>query len=330
MRTIALILSTLTVFAACERHPPNLAATGSASGSASKSGSAKPKQSADPSAPKDVADPPPADAETTQFKHFASKIMRPGTGTVKPAEGDLVDYQWDAWTTEGVRRSPPNKRKQSTKIEGGQPRQIWPELAMLMTEGEVRRFWIPEKPNAPESGKVVVDFELVAIHHAIPAPDDVAAAPKDASIKAITPICKGEAMKPGATCDVEGKKVSYDDMAAKFKLASKVEQKGTGTDHPVTASKVKVNYTGWTTDGKMFDSSLQRGEPTEFPLTGVIKGWTEGIPLMVVGEKRRFWIPEDLAYKGQPSKPQGTLVFDVELLSFETPPPAPSASASKK
>jgi FKBP-type peptidyl-prolyl cis-trans isomerase len=76
-----------------------------------------------------------------------------------------------------------------------------------------------------------------------------------------------------------------------------------------------VHYSGWTTDGQMFDSSVTRGEPAEFPLSGVIPGWTEGVQLMVVGEKRRFWIPEALAYRGQ-RPPLGMLVFDVELLAI--------------
>jgi peptidylprolyl isomerase len=75
-----------------------------------------------------------------------------------------------------------------------------------------------------------------------------------------------------------------------------------------------VNYTGWTTDGKMFDSSVQRGEPATFSLNQVIPGWTEGLQMMVEGEKRRFWIPESLAYQGQPGQPAGMLVFDVELI----------------
>ena len=74
-----------------------------------------------------------------------------------------------------------------------------------------------------------------------------------------------------------------------------------------------VHYTGWTTDGKMFDSSVARGKPATFQLDRVIAGWTEGVQLMVVGEKRRLWIPEALAYKGK-RRPQGMLVFDVELL----------------
>jgi len=83
-------------------------------------------------------------------------------------------------------------------------------------------------------------------------------------------------------------------------------------------SNVTVHYTGWTTDGKMFDSSVVRGEPSTFPLDKVIKGWTEGVQMMVVGEKRRFWIPANLAYgdNPRPGAPKGMLVFDVELLSI--------------
>ncbi|MEO0600520.1 MAG: FKBP-type peptidyl-prolyl cis-trans isomerase [Myxococcota bacterium] len=109
-------------------------------------------------------------------------------------------------------------------------------------------------------------------------------------------------------------------------LASKVLKAGSGTTKPTAESKVTVHYTGWTAaDGERFDSSLERGQPATFPLTGVIAGWTEGLQLMVVGEKRRFWIPEELAYKGQPGKPAGMLTFDVELLEFESPPTVPAA-----
>lgn len=101
-------------------------------------------------------------------------------------------------------------------------------------------------------------------------------------------------------------------------VASQLLRRGTGTRHPGTFSVVRVNYTGWTTDGQMFDSSVARGEPAEFALNNVILGWRYGLKLMVEGEKRRFWIPEDLAYKGQ-SGPQGMLVFDVELLEIVKP-----------
>jgi peptidylprolyl isomerase len=121
-----------------------------------------------------------------------------------------------------------------------------------------------------------------------PVPTDVAAPPKDAQVTASG-------------------------------LASKVLTRGTGTAHPTLQSEVTVHYSGWTTDGKMFDSSVTRGEPATFPLARVIKGWQEGVQLMVVGEKRRFWIPGALAYDNstRPGAPKGTLVFEVELLSFK-------------
>ena len=97
-------------------------------------------------------------------------------------------------------------------------------------------------------------------------------------------------------------------------LASKILQVGMGNVRPGPTSRVTVHYTGWTTDGEMFDSSIPRGEPTSFRLNEVISGWTEGLQLMVKGEKRGFWIPEALAYQGRPGAPGGTLVFDVELL----------------
>jgi FKBP-type peptidyl-prolyl cis-trans isomerase len=99
-------------------------------------------------------------------------------------------------------------------------------------------------------------------------------------------------------------------------LASKVIQPGTGKTHPRPTDQVTVHYTGWTTDGKMFDSSVARGAPATFPLDHVIAGWTEGLQLMVTGEKRRLWIPEALAYKGQ-RDPKGMLVFDVELIKVQ-------------
>jgi FKBP-type peptidyl-prolyl cis-trans isomerase len=99
-------------------------------------------------------------------------------------------------------------------------------------------------------------------------------------------------------------------------LASKVLTPGTGSRHPRPNSRVTVHYTGWTTDGKMFDSSVQRGSPATFGLDQVIAGWTEGVQMMVEGEKRRFWIPEALAYQGAPGAPRGMLVFDVELIKI--------------
>jgi FKBP-type peptidyl-prolyl cis-trans isomerase len=119
----------------------------------------------------------------------------------------------------------------------------------------------------------------------VPAPDDVAAPP------------------PGSLKTASG-------------LSTKVLAAGSGTRHPRRTDRVTVHYTGWTTDGEMFDSSVTRGTPATFALDGVIAGWTEGLQLMVEGERRRFWIPESLAYQGQPGSPAGMLVFDVELIKI--------------
>ena len=102
-------------------------------------------------------------------------------------------------------------------------------------------------------------------------------------------------------------------------LQYKILTPGTGTEHPTASTKVKVHYHGTFINGSVFDSSVDRGEPIEFGLNQVIRGWTEGVQLMVVGEKTRFFVPSDLAYGprgGGPIPPHSTLIFDVELLSF--------------
>lgn len=128
----------------------------------------------------------------------------------------------------------------------------------------------------------------VADGDTIPAPPDVASAPADAEVTASG-------------------------------LVSRRLIPGCGTEHPTETSSVTVHYTGWTTDGAMFDSSVVRGREATFPLNRVIPGWTEGVQLMTVGEKRRFWIPGPLAYGNnpRPGAPAGMLVFDVDLMAIE-------------
>ena len=242
--------------------------------------------------PPDVA-APPADAVRTA-SGLASKVLKPGTGTEHPGPTDRVTLNYTGWLTDGSMFDSTTRRGKPSVIPLDRVIPGFSEGVQLMVKGETRRVWIPQdlaykgQAHRPP-GTLVFDIELVDFAPA-PAPpkvpDDVAAPPADAEV-------------------------------TKSGLASKVLQKGTGTEHPKATSKVTVHYTGWTTDGKMFDSSVVRGEPATFPLDRVIPGWTEGLQLMVVGEKRRFWIPAKLAYEGKQGAPQGTLVFDVELLSFE-------------
>ncbi len=245
-----------------------------------------------PATPKDVA-AAPADAVKTA-SGLATKVLVKGTGTMHPDDGMRVSFHYTGWTPDGKIFDSSVVRGKPVTVPLSQFTAGWQEGMKLMVVGEKRRLWIPaalgykDNPAAPQSD-LVIDVELLGIEDmpkAPPAPADVAAAPDNAAKTASG-------------------------------LASKVIKEGTGTVHPTATSNVSVHYTGWTTDGKMFDSSVVRGEPTSFPLNRVIPGWTEGLQLMVVGEKRRFWIPEDLAYKGSPGAPQGMLVFDVELLEIK-------------
>ncbi|MEO7064701.1 MAG: FKBP-type peptidyl-prolyl cis-trans isomerase [Dokdonella sp.] len=111
-----------------------------------------------------------------------------------------------------------------------------------------------------------------------------------------------------------------------------VEKEGTGAK-PKATDTVKVNYLGTKIDGEKFDSSYDRGQPATFPLNGVIKGWSEGLQLMPVGSKYKFFVPADLAYGENapgPIGPNATLVFEVELLDIEKPGAKPAAETGAK
>ena len=240
-------------------------------------------------APPDVS-AAPKDAMTLP-SGLASRVLKPGTGTAKPGATDMVTVHYTGWTTDGkmfdssVVRNEPNTFPLDRVVKG------WGEGVQLMTVGEKRRLWIPEalaykgQPGRP-AGMLVFDIELLEFMPppTVP-PPDVAAVPDD-----VKRTASG--------------------------LAYKVIKAGTGTEHPRKSSNVTVHYSGWQTNGKLFDSSVMRGAPASFGLGDVIEGWTEGVQLMVVGEKTRFWIPEKLAYKGQSGVPSGMLVFDVELISY--------------
>ena len=120
-------------------------------------------------------------------------------------------------------------------------------------------------------------------------------------------------------------------------LQYKIEKAGTGPK-PTATDSVVCNYRGTLIDGKEFDSSYKRGQPATFPVTGVIKGWTEALQLMPVGSKWQLFIPSDLAYgergAGADIGPGATLIFEVELMSIEDKSKdkdkAPAADQEKK
>lgn len=243
-------------------------------------------------APEDVAAPPP-DAKKTATG-IGYKVLKKGTETTHPGPHDMVKVHYTGWTVEGVMFDSSVQRGEPVEFPLTRVIPGWTEGVQLMSAGDQFRLWIPaelaykDRPGAPQ-GMLVFDVELISFKQGPKPPEvpkDVAAPPKDA------------------------KKTASG-------LAYKVLSKGSGAQKPQASSTVSVHYSGWTTDGKMFDSSVMRGEPASFPLQGVIAGWTEGLQLMVVGERTRFWIPEALAYGGRPGAPAGMLVFDVELLSIE-------------
>jgi peptidylprolyl isomerase len=242
-------------------------------------------------APDDVA-AAPEDATKTE-SGLAYKQLEPGTGDEHPNSWDEVEVNYTGWTTDGQMFDSSTKRGKPARFLLNKVIPGWTEGVQLMKEGEKARFWIPEdlaysgRPGAPK-GTLVFDIELLKINEKPeppPAPKNVAAPPKNAK--------------------------KTDSGLAYLRL-----EKGKGNKKPEATDRVEVHYTGWTADGKMFDSSVVRGKTTTFPLNRVIPGWTEGLQLMTEGEKARLWIPEELAYKGRPGAPKGMLVFDVELVKI--------------
>jgi peptidylprolyl isomerase len=275
-----------------------------AAASAQPSATAKTAKPAKPElpAPADVA-APPATAEKTD-SGLASVVLKAGDGGDKPGENDTVKVHYTGWTKDGKMFDSSETRKRPATFGVKNVIKGWTEGLQLMTVGEKRRFWIPanlaygEKTHGGRpSGQLTFDVELLELKKAPPPPP----VPEDL-------------LKPPATA-----------KKTKTGLKYNVLTKGTGKDHPTAESRVSVHYSGWTKDGKMFDSSIVRGRPASFGLNRVISGWTEGLQLMVEGEKTRFWIPADLAYGDPPKRPgapAGDLVFDVELLKVMGSSPA--------
>lgn len=230
---------------------------------------------------------PPADAARLE-SGLTTIVLETGDGADHPSETDIVEVSYSVWKSDGtlIAHVPAGLTKTLPVFE---MLPGWKEAVMMMVVGESRRAWVPSELGGgkiPEGEHFLFDTQLAGITPFPRAPENVSGPPEDA-----------ERTKSG--------------------LAYKVLRAGDGEDHPSRFSEVRVHYTGWTTDGKMFDSSVVKGYPASFRLRDVIAGWTEGLQLMTVGEKTRFWIPERLAYEGEKGKPKGMLVFDVELLEIK-------------
>lgn len=246
-----------------------------------------------PAVPPDVAQPPTTAKQTRSGIKYVD--VRAGTGKDKATSADEVTFNYTAWTADGrMIETTEMKKRPVTSPPYRQPPPL-EDILTSMTGGQRVRFWVEaekmKKPQpGPAQGLLCYEVDLVTI----------------AKSKNPPPPTPPDVAKPPADAKKTAKNIWY-----------KVLKAGKGGAKPTPGDSVRVHYTGWTTDGRMFDSSIVKGEPAEFNLRGVIAGWTEGIPLMSVGDRFRFWIPDHVAYKGQPDRPQGMLVFDVELIEIK-------------
>jgi FKBP-type peptidyl-prolyl cis-trans isomerase len=233
---------------------------------------------------------PPNDAVKSSTG-LISRMIKPGSSDEKPIATDVVTVNYTGWRSDGMMFDSSVARGQASTFPLDKVMVGWRECVMQMTIGETRRCWIPQalayngRAGRP-TGTVVFDIELIDFRPSplIP-PPDVKGPPDDAK------------RTPSG-------------------LAYKVLRPGKGTRSPSPFSQVLVHYTGWTTEGRMFDSSVPSGMPRSLRLDEVIKGWSEAVPMMTEGERMRLWVPEKLAYEGK-SDPKGMLVFDIELVAIQ-------------
>ncbi len=238
-----------------------------------------------PPVPEDVA-AAPADALRTE-SGLAYKVLTPGTADVHPDANDLVAVHFTGWTPQGAEFQTTFGQEKPAVFNLQNVFPGWIEAMQLMVAGEKTRFWIPAhlgppNPKSGPRGDSVFDVEMMAVRSIPNPPAELRRPPTD-----------GERTESGAT-------------------TRRIET-GWGDEHPGPESGVLLHYTGWTTDGKTFDSTVTRGRATAFPLDKVMSPFAEAVQRMVVGEKRQVWIPGNLAAGNWPGSPQGMLIFEVEL-----------------
>jgi FKBP-type peptidyl-prolyl cis-trans isomerase len=242
--------------------------------------------------PVDLAQPP-ADAIQTPAKRdpshvLISKTIAAGTGAAHPGPTNIVTVHYTAWEADGTTID--DSRSRGTPATW-MPNRLMEGLSsglQLMVAGEKRRLWIPANMcHEWATGTIVYDVELLAIAPPPPWPGP------------------GEVGTPAA-----------DATRTASGLAFKILRPGTGSERPKPTSTVTIHYTEWTTSGTtIYDDSVARDAPMRVDVDLVMPGLSEGLQLMVVGEKTRFWMPADLTYA--PPIPRAALLFDVELLAIQ-------------
>lgn len=242
-----------------------------------------------------VTEAPSGPARTRTPSGLELVVVSGGGPSEPPTLDDRVVLHYDARDPDGAwtRKSEPDAPQTFAMrdLPAG-----WSEALATMRAGDRATLWVPAElgsrdPSHGPAGPQHVELALVDVLRG--------AAPRELPIA-----------EPPADAIRTASGIAYVRIVH-----------GDGTQPPTPNDTITAHYTGWTTDGKKFDSSLDRNEPIEFRMNQVIKGWGEALALMVVGDKTRFWIPESLAYAGRPGRPQGMLVFDIELVAVELGPP---------
>lgn len=259
---------------------------------------AMPASALDPLRPPQPLTAPPPDAiETASGMSYV--VLEPAPASARTATGEFVEFRLDMWSSDGATRASSRETGPRTVAVRALAREQPGIARALLTTpvGETRRWWIaPERmaPGYPGMPPLlhVLDLTVVGEPDPLKAPADLAAPPADAQRTASG-------------------------------LAYRVLHRGAGGPHPGPDATVRIDYTGWSADGVVFDSSLRTGAPAVFPLSQLIEGWQEGVPLMSRGDTFRFWIPGALAYDAAPSPgaPSGMLVFDITLHDFSDATP---------
>lgn len=253
-------------------------------------------------APSDVA-AAPADAEAMP-SGLAMKVLRPGKGTEHPRLNDCATVSFIAWKTDGTLFSTSTTMNNSDVICLSAAIVGVSEALKQMVVGEKRRVWVPEDLTFREGH-----------HHAQRRPEDEEPPHKDLTFDIeLLSILKA----PETPAELKQPPAGL--MRTRSGLAFQVLKSGTGERHPLPSDTVIVHFSGWRSDGRLFESTVTSKHPASIRVATTMAGFREALTNMVPGEKARFWIPAALAYGDNPANrfnPAGDLVYEIELLAVQ-------------
>ncbi len=242
-------------------------------------------------------------------------ITEQGARTVTEGDGAVIEVGQNV-KVHVLSLNPEDGSRIQDSYEAGAPQtlpldeelqEVYPSLYEVMlgsTVGSQIAFAIPAVEEQPQSQKVLLVLQVISAENP----------PKKLSSEEVAELEEAGQL-PTVTLDGEGvPSIEFPENEAPADLVVKVIEEGTG-EEITEADTIAANYTGWSWQGEQFDSSFERGEPSEFPLSGVIPGWTQGLSGLKAGSKVLLVIPSEMAYGDQPQQgPAGPLAFYVEIV----------------